>query len=344
MAIETRVLEVVGDKAIEQIKLINKQGIVASFLTLGATWQEFLVPEKNGELKNLVMGFDLPSDYGKNSLCAGQTIGRVAGRIGKAQAWIEGECYQLPVNNNANCLHGGPNGFHTQHWTYTTDEGSDFQTVTFYYQAREDVDGFPGDFDVVAEFTLYDDNRLTMTFTGKNATQTTLFNPTTHPYFNLSSRQDLQTHQLQIKADHVLETDEELIPSGVLLDVTGTPYDFRKGQNLGSAIDQNDGFDNAFVVKGKADNPVVILSDEESGDQLSIYSDRQGVVVYTMDFLDEEVYFARDKGLRGLRREGVAIEAQDLPDAVNHDHFDQVFLGIDDEKVYQITFAYERIK
>ncbi|WP_338014780.1 aldose epimerase family protein [Streptococcus sp. S784/96/1] len=143
------------------------------------------MPTGDGKHKNLLLGFDKPSDYGKNTLYAAQTIGRTAGRIAKVQA------------------------------------------------------------------------------------------------------------------DHVLELNHELIPSGNFLDVTNTPYDFRGGQNLSSAISQNDGFDGAWVVNSKAGEAIVILTDEESGDQLRIFSERQGVVIYMMNSLEDGVYFARDNGLVG---------------------------------------------
>lgn len=344
MTVETKVLEVIDGKEIVQIRLVNKNQITASFLTLGATWQEFLVPTGAGDSKNLLLGFDKPSDYGKNTLYAAHTIGRTAGRIANGQATIDGKVHRLPVNNNANTLHGGPNGFHNQVWDYKIVEGDGFVAVKFSYKAKQEIDGYPGDIDVVATFTLSDDNRLTMTFTGKNATEATLFNPTTHPYFNLSQYQDLHTHRLEVRADHVLEVNHELIPSGNFLDVTNTPYDFRGGQNLSSAISQNDGFDDAWVVNSKVGEPIVILTDEESGDQLRIFSERQGVVIYTMNSLEDGVYFARDNGLVGKAQEGVAIEPQDLPDAVNHDNFNQVFLKPGEEKTYEIVFAYENVK
>lgn len=344
MAIDTKVVEEIDGKEVIQVRLRNRNGVTASFLTLGATWQEFLVPTEAGEEKNLLLGFDLPSDYGRNALYAAQTIGRVAGRIAKGQARIDGQVYQLPVNNNANCLHGGPEGFHKQIWDFELVESDTSSSVIFTYKAKQEVDGFPGDMDVVARFTLDDDNRLTMVFTGKNATETTLFNPTTHPYFNLSQYQDLRSHYLQVQADYVLETDDELIPSGAFCEVAGTPYDFREEQNLSAAISRNDGFDDAFVVNSGADNPVVVLRDEESGDQLSIYSERQGVVVYTMNSLEDGVFFARDKGLLGRAQEGVAIEPQHLPDAVNHEHFEQIFLSPNEEKSYEIVFVYDNTK
>ncbi|MGT2742834.1 aldose epimerase family protein [Streptococcus plurextorum] len=342
MGIETKILENIDGKEVVQIRLKNKNGIIASFLTLGATWQEFLVPTDSGE-KNLLLGFEQPSDYFKNTLYASQVIGRVAGRIAKGQAVIDGQLVQLPMNNNGHCLHGGPGGFHTLNWSYRLEEGSDFTKVVFSQRIRSEWDGFPGDLEVSLEVMLDDDNRLSLIFKGSDATASTLFNPTIHPYFNLSCYQDLHSHTLQIEANSYLETDADLIPSGDFIKVQETAYDFRKGQNLGAAITKSGGFDDAFVVDKTADAPVLVLRDEDSGDQLSVYSDRQGVVIYTMNSLEDGVYFARDKGLEGRAQEGVAIEPQHLPDAVHHEHFDDIVMRQGEEKSYQIIFAYANV-
>lgn len=340
MGVVVKVVEQIDGKEVTQICLRNANGIVASFLTLGATWQAFLVPTEQGKVKNLILGFERPSDYLRNSLCAGQAIGRVAGRIASGSATIEKRRYQLPINASGHCLHGGPNGFHTKHWDYDCDEGKDFSAVTFTLHSRASDDGFPGDMTTTVTYKLDDMNRLSVTFTGKEATETTLFNPTVHPYFNMSQYQDLHSHTIRIAADYILETDQDLIPTGQCLDVTGTPYDFRQEQSLSSAIAQTEGLDDAFWVNSKADEPILVLTDEDSGDQISVYSKRQGVVVYTMNSLEEGVIFSRDNGAVGRPQEGVAIEPQDLPDAVNHEHFNQVFLKPGEEKTYDMVFAY----
>lgn len=344
MSIEINIVEEIAGQEISQICLKNCNGIVASFLTLGATWQEFLIPQEDGSVKNIVMGFDKPSDYTRNTLCAGQTIGRVAGRIGRAEAKIEDTIHQLPKNNNENCLHGGPNGFHTQNWDYSTTEGVGFTSVTFYYHAKQAIDNFPGDLLVEVTMTLDDNNRLTMLFKGTGATESTLFNPTSHPYFNLSQYQDLLTHQLQINADYVLDTNDDLIPSGNFYPVTKTAYDFRVPKSLGEAIIENKGFDDAFVIKSGSEKPVAQLIDIESGDSLKIYSVRQGLVMYTMNVLEEGVYFSRDHGKEARRYQAVALEAQALPDAINHSNFDPIFIHPNEIKEYSIVFEYDNVK
>ncbi|MFH0423732.1 aldose epimerase family protein [Streptococcus sp. A11] len=340
MTVTTKILEMIDDKEVTQVRLQNKNGLVVSFLTLGATWQEFLVPQPDGSYKNLLLGFDVPSDYYRNDLFAGQTIGRVAGRIAKGELILGGNSYQLPINNHQNCLHGGPEGFHQLHWDYQVIEDEDRVTVVFSHSITEAHDGFPADMDVTVAVCLTNENQVIFEFSGANATKSTVFNPTTHPYFNLSRYQNLQTHELMVAADYVLETDDELIPSGQFLPVDNTPFDFRKLTNLSRAIEQSVGFDDAFVVNQAENQPIVVLRDRESGDQLNVYSERQGVVIYTMNSLTEGVSFARDDGKAGIIHEGIAIEPQNLPDAVHHEHFDSIILAPNVEQTYHIIYEY----
>jgi aldose 1-epimerase len=342
MEIKTQLVEEIDGKPVTKITLVNDQGVSASVLTLGATWQEFLVPTSSGEPKNLILGFDKPSDYFTNSLCAGQSIGRVAGRIDAGRFRLNGHDYQVPQNEKGNCLHGGPQGFHKQNWDYRLEETSDAVNVILTYSAKGEVDGFPGDMKIETKFTLDNANRFAITYTGKDTSQSTLFNPTNHVYFNLGERQDLTHHSFHLLSHQYLETRDDLVPTGKFLDVAGTAYDFRKGQNLGAAIAQIGGFDDAFVVEPSLVEPVGLLKDEESGDQLKLYSDRNAWVVYTMGGLPGGIYPARDKGQEAKEFEAVALEAQFLPDAINHDDFGDITLEPNTTKTYHIAFEYSK--
>ncbi|MFC3927182.1 aldose epimerase family protein [Streptococcus caprae] len=343
MEIKTRVIEVLDGQDYNQITLVNDHGVEASFLTLGATWQTFLVPDGKGGQKDLVLGFATPSDYLKSGMAAGQSVGRVAGRISQGHAEISGLSYQLPTNNNGNTLHGGPGGLHLQNWDFETLEAPDRVGVVFTYQARQELDGFPGDMTVTATYTLDNANQLTVTYKGAEATEDTLFNPTNHVYFNLSNGQDLATHRFTVAADAILAVDEFLIPSGQYCDVTDTPYDFRAGAPLVPAIEATGGIDDTFLVNSRADEPIAVLLDEASGDQVSIFSDRNALVVYSLNFPDDQAYFNRDHGKPGTKHEGVALEAQFPPDAINHPEFADIVLPKGQERTYTISYAYEKI-
>lgn len=344
MKIETKVIEVIGSREVTQIRLINNHGTTASILTFGATWQELLLPQKDGRLKNVVLGHDKPSDYLENGICAGQTIGRVAGRIKGGQVVIDGACYDLPKNNNGNCLHGGLKGFHRQHWDYELQEADDAVGVVLTYEAKEREDGFPGDMTVRAHYRLDNQNCLHVVYTGFAASMRTLFNPTNHVYFNLSDHADLSSHTLCIPADQILAVDEQLIPLGNQLDVTDTAYDFRVAKPLVPAIQETGGLDDVFVVTPSTKQPVATLSDQESGDQVSVYSGRNGLVVYSFNFPESGVVFSRSKHRQNLRHEGVALEAQTLPDAIHHDGFGDILLSPGESISYEITYSFTHVK
>lgn len=175
---------------------------------------------------------------------------------------------------------------------------------------------------------------------------TSLFNPTNHVYFNLGQTQDLTNHNLHIAASHRIETDNELIPTGQKLAVDQTVYDFRSIKPLYPAIVENNGFDTAFEIDQQAigtTQPIAILQDSISHDQISIYSDRNALVIYTMDSIQDGLYFGRDQGKEGLAREGIAMEAQTLPDAIHHNQFGDIILKEGDTKSYTICLAYEHL-
>lgn len=342
MEVKQEIVETINGQKVEKYTIINDNGVQVGLLTLGATWQEFLVPDDKGGQKNLIIGFDKPSDYLKNPLCAGQSIGRVAGRINQGKVNLDGKEIQLPQNEKGNTLHGGPQGFHQQIWTALIESGQNALSVVMTYDAKEEIDHFPGDMQVEVRFTLDNANRFTIVYTGKNATKTTLFNPTNHVYFNLGNRQDLSQHTFTLAADRYLETRDDLIPTGKFIDVAGTAYDFQTWQNLGEAIADTGGLDDAFLVNASLDKPCGELKDEESGDSVHLYSDRDAWVVYSMGGIPEGIYPARDKGKMAKEFEALALEAQFLPDAINHDGFGDIVLPANTEKTYTIAFEYHK--
>ena len=342
MDVKQDIVETINGQEVEKYTIINNHGVQVGLLTLGATWQEFLVPDDKGGQKNLIIGFDKPSDYLKNPLCAGQSIGRVAGRINQGKVNLDGKEIQLPQNEKGNTLHGGPQGFHQQIWRASIEATANVLSVVMTYDAKEAIDHFPGDMQVEVRFTLDNANRFTIVYTGKNATKTTLFNPTNHVYFNLGNRQDLSRHTFTLAADRYLETRADLIPTGKFIDVAGTAYDFQTGQNLGEAIAATGGLDDAFLVNASLDNPCGELKDEESGDSIYLYSDRDAWVAYSMGGIPEGIYPARDKGKMAKEFEALALEAQCLPDAINHDNFGDITLQVNEKKSYTIAFEYHK--
>lgn len=330
---------------VTQITIVNDNGVEVKCLTLGAIWQEFNVPSGEGK-KNLLLSFDEPSEYYQNAQNICKTIGRVAGRIAQGKYTLNGKQVQLPQNENGNTLHGGNNGFSTYNWDYTTSRNKNSVSVIFQKKVTEEMDGFPGDILVTVIYTLHNNNKVDLTFSALGGAEDSLFNPTNHVYFNLSDRQDLSSHTLKINSSATLETDENNIPTGRVIDVTDTPLDFNEFRNVKEAADANDGFDNAFVVNepGRGNAPIAILRDEESGRQVTINSERDGLVIYNMPALDTTMKFSRDNGKEAIPGEGLALEAQTLPDAINQENFGDIVLPKNGKRSYHIQFSYDKIK
>ena len=329
---------------IKKVTLKNDHGITISCLSLGAVWYEFLVPDKNKQQKNLLMNFDHCADYYSNGLCCCQSIGRVAGRIKKGQFTLDGANVQVPTNENGNTLHGGNNGFRFLNWQVQTAKTANSASAIFTHQINEDHDGFPGDMLVTITYTLDNEDKVTISYKAENGAQTTLFNPTCHAYFNLSDQPNLSTHEIKINSEKHLQLDSELIPTGKMLANANTPYDFHDFNNLAAALEANKGFDDAFVINGKENQmkPVATLREKESGRQITISSESNCLVMYTMTQEQPGVKFKRDNGSIAQPSEAVALEAQILPDAINHRDFGDIVLPANTTKEHQIVFAFEQ--
>ncbi|KXT75411.1 aldose epimerase family protein [Streptococcus sp. DD12] len=347
MKINSEVIGEVDSRDVSKITMTNANGLVISTLTLGATLQAFLLPTDRGDLKNIVLGFDNYEDYNQNSLRACQSVGRVAGRIGGASYTYKGVRYNLPKNEGENCLHGGPKGMQVQNWDYTTHVDDDYVETRFVKKLYSHVDGFPGDLSVSIIYRLDNANRLTIRFEAFDVTETTVFNPTNHVYLNLSDKQDLSTHTLQIHSDQYLALASDLIPTGDKITVDQSYYDFRNATDLLPRIEANNGFDDAFVVADEKSDQlkaIATLQDKESGDGITLFSNRNGLVIYTMDIIEGNISFARDKGQQAKGREALAMEAQTLPDAVNHKGFGNIILEKGQQATYEIGFQYFNAK
>ncbi|RMC46632.1 aldose epimerase family protein [Lactobacillus sp. ESL0230] len=342
MEIITQKFEKYQAQEIKKVTLKNDCGVAISCLSMGATWYEFLVPDKDGNKHNLIMNFAHCADYYSNGLCCCQSIGRVAGRIKKGHFKLNQQEVQLLPNENGNTLHGGNHGFRFLNWKITTQKEHNSVSAIFSNKISEKIDGFPGDLDVEIKYTLNNQNQVMILYTAKCGSESTLFNPTCHAYFNLSDQPNLASHKLKINSTQYLELDTELIPTGNMLAVENTPYDFRDFQNLESAISKNNGFDDAFVIDEASTNlrPVAVLSEQTSGRAITISSDSNCLVVYTMSQNQPGVKFIRDGGKFAQPSEAVALEAQTLPDAINNDDFGNIVLPANTTKSHEIVFTF----
>ncbi len=323
-------------QTVDEYTLTNDNGISISVLTFAGLWRSYT----DGKT-NLLLSADDLENYTNNPFFAGRIIGRIGGRLKDGQFSLNGKDYQVDQNEGNNNLHGGANGFANQVWDAETSEDANGVSLKLSKTFTTAMDQFPGKMPTTVTYTLANDNSVTIDFTA-TSDEDTLFNPTSHAYWNLGDADttDILAHTFQANADSHLEFDSEKIATGNLLDNAGTPFDFSQPTVFKDAIDgmQNTtekGFDDILVVKPSADTPVATLHDPASGHSLKVYSQRNGLVVFTANSFDDSMTYNRGVGHPW---EAVALEAQTLSDTPHHPNFGDVTLPAGETKSYQIKF------
>jgi len=313
---------------VEIYTLRNSKGMEARIMTYGGIVQSLKVPDKNGNLGDVVLGYDDLGGYLTNSPFFGALIGRYGNRIAKGKFTLDGQEYSLPINNAPNCLHGGDQGFHTRVWKVTkADIGPDGPRLELSYLSKDGEEGFPGNLQVEATYTVTEDNALREVF--KAATdKDTVCNLTHHSYFNLSGSGDVLGYLVYIDANKFTPVDDTLIPTGELRPVAGTPFDFLKPTAIGARIGQDDqqvkyanGYDDNWVLNHPPGELGLAarVEDPVSGRVLTVYTTAPGMQFYTGNFLNGTI-----KGKSGQVyqfRNAFCLEPQDFPDAPNHPDF-----------------------
>jgi len=301
-------------------RMTNSAGAYVELGSIGAAILSIVVPDKAGNLADVVIGYEDPLSYIGDGPCCGKTPGRFANRIAKGAFTLDGKNYSLPINNGPNHLHGGPDGFMNKVWESRIDGDS----VEFMYFSEDGESGYPGNLKAVVRYDWGDDNALKITFTAQTDAPTVV-NLTNHAYFNLAGKGNILKHELLLNASEYLPTDKDLIPLGESEPVAGTPMDFTNAKPLGRdikadfpALNYGKGYDNCFLVDGYEPGQLQTaaeLYDPESGRVLEVISTQPAVQVYTGNWLD-----GSPKGKGGVEYheyDAVAIECQHLPDSPN---------------------------
>ena len=310
---------------IQRMMLHNSQGVKAGITNLGGRVISLFVPDKNGILRDVVLGFDKPEDYLPENHRSdfGAVIGRYANRLCNGQITIDGKTYQLPQNDGSHCLHGGPDGW--QYRMFNVESVCDNQLVLSL--VSEDGDsGFPGNVCVRVTYTLTDDNALDIQYEAVTDAPTVI-NMTNHSYFNLNgdASTDILNHLLTIDADRYTPVDETLIPTGELAPVESTPMDFRQAKPIGRDIAADfgqlrigRGYDHNWVLNTKGDDthPCARLESPLTGIAMEVFTTERGMQVYTGNFLDGSVI--GKSGVVYPQRSAVCLETQKFPDSPNH--------------------------
>src|SRR5713226_6499270 len=325
-----------GGQAVDLYVLTNKSGAEASITNYGGAVVSLKVPDRNGKLADVVLGYDTADGYVNDKSFFGALVGRYGNRIGHAQFTLDGKTYTLAKNNGENSLHGGIKGFNKAVWTAKIIPAKDGQSLELSYFSKDGEEGFPGNLKVSVIYTLTDSNALPITYSAISDKKTVV-NLSNHSYFNLAGQGsgDILGHLLIIQADKFTPVDAGLIPTGEFRDVAGTPFDFRKELAIGARIDQDEeqlklggGYDHNFVLQRSNDpeeSMAARVLEPVSGRVLEVWTTEPGVQFYTGNFLDGKTI--GKGGVTYPRRSAFCLETQHFPDSPNQPKFPSAVLN-----------------
>ncbi|HEY4367665.1 MAG TPA: aldose epimerase family protein [Steroidobacteraceae bacterium] len=338
---------------VELFTLTNQSGASVQITNYGGIVTAIRVPDRNGKLDDVVLGYDSLAGYVKNPTYFGALIGRYANRIGKAQFTLDGKTYKLAANNDGNTLHGGLKGFDKAVWQADPFEKLGATGVTLTYTSPDGEEGFPGTLTTHATYTFTDSNELSIQYTA-TTDRPTVLNLTNHSYFNLAGEGsgDVLDHLLTINAQRYTPVDATLIPLGKLADVANTPLDFRSSTAIGARIDADDpqlklgvGYDHNFVVTHQAGSSpgsdlalAARVEDPKTGRVLEVRTTEPGVQLYTANHLDGSV--VGKAGHAYGKRNAFCLETQHYPDSPNQPSFPTTVLRPGEEFHSQTVYAF----
>lgn len=345
MEIKTDVIKV-NKHVWKEYTLINQTGMAVSILDFGGIITRIMAPDRDGKLENVVIGFKNYEDYLDNPGYLGALIGRVAGRIDNASFEIDDKTYQLPPNEGNHHLHGGEPGFHKSIWRVLPFENKEEVGLTLNLKSKDKENGYPGNLDMTVTYTLHNDNVFTITYEGFSDHKTVL-TATNHSYFNLSGdlKSDIRSHEVTLNSSNFVELDEELIPTGNMLDVDNTVFDFRIGRPIidGTTSEwkqnlvANHGYDHYFIFDD-TEKENIVVRDHESGRRLTVKTDQPGVVMYTSNNLPEGLVLREGKSRKYL---GVCLETQASPASIHHAGFPSVWLDKGETYFKKTSFIFD---
>jgi aldose 1-epimerase len=316
--------------AVDIYTLRNASGLEARIMTYGAILVSLKLPDRNGVFADVNLGFDGLEGYLGTHPYFGAIIGRYANRIAKARFTLDGVEYGLAANNNDNTLHGGFRGFDKVVWKAEPVAAAPGPSLKLSYLSRDMEEGYPGNLAVTVVYTLTDENELTINYEATTDKKTPV-NLTNHAYWNLKGEGhgDILSHRLQIEADAITSVDSaaNLIPTGEIVPVAGTPFDFTTPHAIGERIARVEGgYDHNFVLRGGGGATALAARVEEpgSGRVMEVWTDQPGIQLYTGNFLDGTV--AGKSGKAYQQHAAFCLETQHYPDSPNHPNFPSTIL------------------
>lgn len=330
-------------RAIYKYTITNASGASVVLCNVGAAIVSINVPDRNGKLGDVVIGYGKAESYFADGPCSGKVPGRFANRIAKGKFTLDGVEYTLPINNGPNHLHGGPEGFQNQVWESRKSKGG----VEFMYISADGEMGYPGNMKVVVRYDWSENNELQLTFSAKSDRKT-IVNLTNHVYFNLNGKGSVLRHYLKLNASEYLPTDETLIPLGESEPVAGTPMDFLNMKTIGRDINKDfpalkygKGYDACWCIDGYMPGQLqdaAELYSKVSGRVLKVVTTQPGVQIYTGNWLNGCPVGKRGRIYHDY--DAVAIECQHYPDSPNKPEYPSVVLEAGKTFREAIIFAF----
>ena len=328
-----------------RVTLKNSNGVEVDVISYGGTITRLLTPDKKGQLGNIVLGFDKLEDYLSAGYYFGAIIGRYGNRIAEGKFTLNGTEYQLATNDGDNHLHGGVQGFDKKVWQMAPFVTENSAGVELTLTSPDGDQGYPGKLDTQVTYTLTNSNTLDMAFTA-TTDKPTIANFTQHSYFNLQGKGDILDHKLQINGDRYTPVDGGLIPTGEVVSVKGTPFDFTQPKAIGKDIDAKDkqlslgqGFDHNFLIKDVPSDDLIEAAnvyEPKTGRTLTVYTVEPAVQFYSGNFLDGST---QQEGMSHTLRSGFCLEPQHNPDSPNQPDFASTVLN--PGEVYSTRIVYE---
>lgn len=312
--------------------LTNARGVVAKVITYGALLTELHVPDRDGKLADVVLGFKTLDRYEGDQPYFGGTIGRVANRIAKGKFRLGGQEYTLATNNGPNHLHGGVKGFDKRVWKAQAVNASNGASVRFTYTSADMEEGYPGELTATVVYTLTNANELRLDYTA-STDKPTIVNLTNHSYFNLAGEGQgtILDHELTIMADRYTPVDDTLIPTGEIATVRGTVMDFTRATPIGARIAEvpgpaPGGYDHNYVLShgGGVLAMSATVREPKSGRVMDVLTSQPGIQLYTGNFLDGTI--TGKAGVAYQKHFGLCLETQHFPDSINHPNFPPIVL------------------
>lgn len=312
-------------------ELVNDNGVTIKATNYGGKVISLVVPDRNGAMHDIVLGYDTLTNYRHGNPFFGAIIGRFANRIANGRFELNGTTYQLAINNRNNSLHGGPGGFHNVLWK---TESISQKQIQLSYHSPDGEEGFPGNVEIRATYELSDQNEFVISYQA-STDRATIVNLTHHSFYNLAGAGsgEILNHEMAIYADRFCSIDEHLIPTGKLVDVAGTPFDFRQFTKIGKHIEEQhhqiglaNGYDHSWVLN-KTNNTLTLAAkvyEPISGRAMEVFTTEPGLQFYSGNFLD-----GTDIGKGGKRygyRSAFCLEAQHFPDSPNQPNFPSTVL------------------